>query len=634
MLSEPATFRAVTVSSPFYLELSERTRTVTLPTIIDSLKRTGRFYALSWTPETALKRTHPFWDSDVYKTMEACCYFLMNHHDAQLRTDVEEIVGYIKNAQWGDGYINSYFTLHEPNNRFTNLRDKHELYCFGHLAEFAAAYFGLTGSQDLIDAVRRMLDLVRSVIFPKGGYPGHEELELALMRLYDITKEQSLLEAAGYLVRERGSKDKNGDSYFDREARARGEDPLDFFGNDSRATLGIPGGYAYMQAHAPLLEQCSIEGHCVRAMYFLTGAAHYALNDPACSHGVHDAVQLLFDNTVRQKMYITGGIGSIREFEGFGPNYRLPDLQIDGCYSESCASIGLIMLCERLLRHSLKGVYGDVIERAFFNCILGAISANGREFYYENPLRTKSGKIWARSTWFDTACCPPNIAKIIGLLPSYIYSIKDGLIAIHLFISSKFTAAIDGEQVTIQMDTGLPWIGNVKIEVVSPRRINIAIRIPAWGARTFKSSVPGEARDGYFYFSAISSSIKFEFSVTPKLVHAHPYCDKSEVAVVRGPLVYCAESPDNNFSLENIYVDIMQPVYEIGIQQIAGIPGVPFLEVQAEQRTIPRDNTQLYYDEIPPMTVEKKNLKLLPYFLRANRCGDGSMRVWLKKVPR
>lgn len=184
------------------------------------------------------------------------------------------------------------------------------------------------------------------------------------------------------------------------------------------------------------------------------------------------------------------------------------------------------------------------------------------------------------------------------------------------------------------MDTGLPWIGNVKIEVVSPRRINIAIRIPAWGARTFKSSVPGEARDGYFYFSAISSSIKFEFSVTPKLVHAHPYCDKSEVAVVRGPLVYCAESPDNNFSLENIYVDIMQPVYEIGIQQIAGIPGVPFLEVQAEQRTIPRDNTQLYYDEIPPMTVEKKNLKLLPYFLRANRCGDGSMRVWLKKVPR
>lgn len=223
-----------------------------------------------------------------------------------------------------------------------------------------------------------MLDLVRSVIFPKGGYPGHEELELALMRLYDITKEQSLLEAAGYLVRERGSKDKNGDSYFDREARARGEDPLDFFGNDSRATLGIPGGYAYMQAHAPLLEQCSIEGHCVRAMYFLTGAAHYALNDPACSHGVHDAVQLLFDNTVRQKMYITGGIGSIREFEGFGPNYRLPDLQIDGCYSESCASIGLIMLCERLLRHSLKGVYGDVIERAFFNCILGAISANGK----------------------------------------------------------------------------------------------------------------------------------------------------------------------------------------------------------------------------------------------------------------
>jgi len=286
----------------------------------------------------------------------------------------------IAEVDWAEKtrYINSYFTLHEPNHRFTNLRDMHELYCLGHLAELAAAYFALTGLQDLVDVVRRMLDLVRSVVFTKGGYPGHEELELALMRLYDITKDESFREAAGYLVRERGSKDENGDSYFDREARARGEDPLEFFGNNTRATRGIPSGYAYMQAHAPLLEQSSIEGHCVRAMYYLTGAAHYALEDPIGSQGIHGAVQHLFNNTVHQKMYITGGVGSIREFEGFGPNYRLPDLQIDGCYSESCASIGLIMLCERLLRHSLKGVYGDVMERAFFNCVLGAIGANGK----------------------------------------------------------------------------------------------------------------------------------------------------------------------------------------------------------------------------------------------------------------
>lgn len=254
----------------------------------------------------------------------------------------------------------------------------HELYCLGHLAEFAAAYFALTGSQALIDVVRRMLDLVRSTVFSKAGYPGHEELELGLMRLYDVTKDETLLKAVAYLVHERGTKDENGDSYFDREARARGKDPLDFFGNSNRATRGIPGGYAYMQAHATLLEQYSIEGHCVRAMYYLTGAAHYALEDQAGSTGIHEAVERLFENTVHKKMYITGGIGSIREFEGFGPGYRLPDLQIDGCYSESCASIGLITLCERRLRHALKGIYGDTMERAFFNCVLGAIGAEGK----------------------------------------------------------------------------------------------------------------------------------------------------------------------------------------------------------------------------------------------------------------
>jgi DUF1680 family protein len=258
----------------------------------------------------------------------------------------------------------------------------HELYCLGHLTEFAAAYYALTGSKDLIQVVRRMVELVREVVLPKGGYPGHPELELGLIRLYEITQDQIFLDTAGFFVRERGKKDENGQLYFDREAIARGGDPYDSLGGEVRPSFRYPRDYAYMQAHLPIVDQMSIEGHCVRAMYYVTGAAHYALMKPSETKDIQEAVQRLFNNTVNQKMYITGGIGSVARSEGFGPDYHLPDLQAGGCcYSETCASFALIMLCERLLRQSLRGVYGDVMERALLNCVLGAVGMEGKSFF-------------------------------------------------------------------------------------------------------------------------------------------------------------------------------------------------------------------------------------------------------------
>lgn len=208
------------------------------------------------------------------------------------------------------------------------------------------------------------------------------------------------------------------------------------------------------------------------------------------------------------------------------------------------------------------------------------------------------------------------------------------MVAIHLLISSTFTALIGGEQVTVRIDSGLPWAGNVQIKVESSKPIDVAIRIPEWTSRSFKSSIQGDSKDGYFFYRANSSPTEFELSVAPKFVCAHPDCDKNEVAVTRGPLVYCAESPDNDFDLEHIYIDTEETIVEAGSQRVGGISAIPFLKFQAEQRTAAKHITQLYYDEIPPNKVEMKTLRLLPYFARANRGGDGAMRVWLKRVLR
>ncbi|EFY96667.2 DUF1680 domain protein [Metarhizium robertsii] len=629
MSFEPAPIDRVSVSSPFYLQIDERMRKTTLQAILDSLKSTGRFYALSWTPESAPTKAHCFWDSDVYKTMEACCYYLMKKDDAQIRADVEEIVGYIKKAQWEDGYINSYFTLHDPNGRFTNLRDMHELYCMGHLAEFAVAYYQLTGSHDLIHVMRKATQLLRVAVLPKGGYPGHQELEIGLLRLYEITREGIFLETAEFFLRERGKKDENGRIYYDREALARDENPSNSPSEMLRRRFKTTHDYSYMQAHMPLVDQHTIEGHCVRAMYFVTGAAHYALVKPSETKDIRDAVHGLFNNAVKQKMYITGGLGSVAEYEGFGPDYHLPDLQGGGCYSETCASVALVFLCERLLRSGPNRLYGDVMERALLNCVLGAVGSQGAEFYYENPLATIAGQPWCRQKWFETSCCPPNVAKLMGMLPSLIFSTRGSTVAIHLFVSSVLKTVVDGHRVQVTMETPLPWEGTVRISVNCQKHVELAIRIPDWAAAGYTTSAKGHVREGYFYVSVVSSSeIRFSFPTQHKMVYAHPSTRKDEVAVTRGPIVYCAEGPDNNFDLETTYVDVTS-LREVGELDIDGWKGVPMLELDARVKS--KTDDTLYSWDNSGLTAERKTLKLIPFFLRMNRGGSGAMRVWFKK---
>ena len=514
----------------------------------------------------------------------------------------------------------------------------HELYCLGHLAEFAAAYHSLTGSDDLIEVVRRMVELVRKVVLPKGGYPGHQELELGLVRLYEITRDDIFLDTAGFFIRERGKHDENDQTYYDREAFARGADPYNFLGSENKSSFRHPRDYAYMQAHIPLVTQKSIEGHCVRAMYYLIGAQHYSLMAPD-TKDIQGAVQHLFNNTVNQKMYITGGIGSVARSEGFGPDYFLPDLQAGGCcYSETCASFGLIILCEKLLRENLHRVYGDVMERALLNCVLGAVSMQGGSFYYENPLATVAGAPWNRSKWFEVSCCPPNVAKLLGLLPSLPFSTRESTstIAIHLFLGSNFTTKLNGKDVSLKMETNVPWEGSVKITVDTQTKIELAIRIPSWAADDYKSSEKGEVKDGYLYIpigpSSSSTVIDLYLPTAPKFVYAHPKTRKNEVAITRGPLVYCAESPDNEFDLENTFVHA-KDIKEVRKIDIAGVKDVPILEVRAKVKTAPARNEPLYNARGTNLDPEEKPVILLPFFLRMHRGGSGAMRVWLSELP-
>ena len=376
-LYSPAPVRSVKWISPFCQHYDHLFRSTTLPAIIDILKDTGRFYCLTWTPESAPSAVHPFWDSDCYKSFEACCYFLMHEENARIREALNEYVEMVKNAQWEDGYLSSYYTVHGPKDRFTNLRDSHELYSIGHLSEFAVAYLDLTGSKDLIDVCRRFVELMHKTLIPKGGYDGHQELELALMRLYEATSDSLFLDTAGYLVRERGRSDEKGEIFFDHEAFARGVDPYKDF--REKANFRVPRDYGYMQARLPLVQNKEIEGHCVRAVYWLVGALHYALATPSDSEDILQAVHRLLDDMVDTKMYITGGLGAVARSEGFGPAYYLPDSREAGaCYSETCASFGMVVLCERLLRANLWSRYGDLMENNFVNCVLGAVSMDGQ----------------------------------------------------------------------------------------------------------------------------------------------------------------------------------------------------------------------------------------------------------------
>lgn len=627
----------VDVVSPFWCRMLDVTRTKTIPAIVKAQREADHWTCLTWKPGHAVK-PHQFWDSDIYKITEATCYILMKNEDAQLKDIVEEAVSMIENAQHPDGYINSYYTVRGIDKRWTNLRDNHELYCLGHLIEATVAYETLTKSGRLLNVAMKAIKHVDSLFGiengKKQGYPGHQEIEIGLLRLYEMTGDPLCLKVARYFILQRGVHDENDEIYYDYEAKARGGDPYDHMGSETKAYYHEPRDYGYHQADCPIVKADAVKGHSVRAMYYYTAATDlFRLigHEDDQVKPIEAALDRLWDDLVKGKIYVTGAIGSVRQWEGFGPAYQLPDLEEEGCYAETCATFALVNWCQRMLRLKLDSRYSDVMENGLYNGFLGAMSVEGDAFYYQNVLRTLSGKPKERSKWFGVACCPPNVAKLLANLGSLIYSYdpEANLVAVHLYIESELS--VPGSDAKIVQKTNMPWDGKITISVSGSA--SLALRIPGWAdEKDYTCSAEGQIRSGYLYIADLKdTSIELNFSLKPRKVYAHPKTGKDEVSIARGPLIYCLEDVDNSaVNLDEVAL-VDTDLKEANSKSIAGLDGVVTITAIAKQLENSR-NTNLYNQHPWEFADTKQEVTAIPYFLRANRGGEGAMRVWTKRL--
>ncbi len=627
----PVSYKSVRFGDGFWSPRIETNRTVTLPHIYRKLEETGRIAAF----DLEFERPVPspivliFGDSDPAKWVEAASYSLAVHPDPALAGIVNAVVDKVVAAQQPDGYLNTHFIRTQPDMRWKNLRDWHELYCAGHWMEAAVAHAEATGDRKLLDALCRYADHIDAT-FGRGpgklaGYPGHPEIELALVRLYRATGNDRYLRLATYFVDERGTQP----HYYDIEARARGEDPAAFWAKT----------YEYCQAHVPLREQEKVVGHAVRAVYLLSAATDLA-------HENRDATLLatagrLWDNLIGRRMYLTGGIGPSRHNEGFTLDYDLPD---ETAYAETCATIGLMLWAHRLAQFEGDRRYTDVLERGLYNGFLSGVSLAGDAFFYENPLASAGDR--QREPWFLCPCCPPNIARVLAGLGGYFYSTGPGAAWVHLYGSSTATLDVAGRPVTLRQVTRYPWDGAVRITVepAAAQRFTLHLRVPGW-CTDWQVHINGEplpdaapAANGYLALTCEwqpGDVVEFDMAMPIRTVYPHPAIRQLQgrVALQRGPLVYCLEAADHGAAdgaLDRLSVDPAavtggQFVHEDHPDLLGGVVVLRGPARVVDAADWPEGD--LYRTE-PPAT-RAVELLAVPYYAWANRA-PGEMRVWLR----
>jgi len=573
-----------------------------------------------------------FQDSDVAKWIEAASYSLVWHPDPALEKILDETVDIVCNAQQPDGYLNTYYIINGLEKRFTNLEGNHELYCFGHFLEGAIAYYEATGKRKLLDALIRYAECIDRLIGPEEGklhgYPGHEIAEMALMRLYAITKDEKHLKLAKYFIDRRGQKP----LYFKEESAKNNND---FYWKDSYFQ------YQYYQAGKPVREQNVAEGHAVRAAYLYSGMADIARTTGDAA--LLKACDALWNNIVNRQMYITGSIGQSAYGESFSYDYSLPN---DTVYAETCATIGLVFFARRMASITPKGTYGDVIEKALFNGIISGMSLDGKSFFYVNPLealpeaslkdhRMKHVKI-ERQKWFACACCPPNLARLIASLGSYIHSLGENSVYTHLFIGSEAKLKISGADVSVKIETKYPWEEKVDIgfAMSAKTKFKYYFRIPGWCVK-YSIRLNGieqtcAIEDGYALIDREWTSgdkISVVFDMPVNFVRANPHVRENigKTAVMRGPVVYCAEEEDNGKELFRLHTgnpsDITVRHEKDLLETVTTISFTGNREKDWEGES-------LY--GTADMVMEAKKITLIPYYAWANR-GPGEMTVWLNK---
>lgn len=596
-------FSDVKITGGYWKARQDINRSVTLKAVYDRFNETGRFEALKCDLRDGdTNIPHIFWDSDVAKWIEGASYILHSEKNDQAVEIIENAIDLIIKNSDENGYFNSHFLVAEKENRF-RLRECHELYCAGHLIEAAVAYYELTGKDRFLNAVKKYADYIERAfkIDNTAAFitPGHPEIELALVRLYKATGEKRYIELAKYFIDKRGNCDEPG-IYTD-------------WANEY-----------YSQDEIPVRERKTAEGHCVRALYLMCAAADiaYIYKD----NDLKTACERFFDSIVNKRMYITGGVGSSNMGESFTIDYDLPNRT---AYAETCAAISLAMFAERMLKFGADSRYSDIIERTMYNGIMSGISLDGKSFFYENPLEidpdfnnintsTKVKErfpITQRVEVFDCSCCPPNIMRFVASISGLIYGFDDNTVYINQYINSEG----DVNGIKIRQKTDYPNNGKITVRCNSNKK-QIAFRIPCW-CKSFNINKKYSIKNGYAYVDLDSEeNIELELDMPVRIISANRriHSDAGRIAVMRGPVVYCAEGIDNGADIKSIALPA-ESVFELAESEFL----LPILKTDAYR---PFESDSLYYEAVDD--YEKIPLTLIPYYAFANR-GESEMQVWL-----
>ncbi len=566
-----------------------------------------------------------FWDSDVGKWIEAAAYALSHKRDADIEAKIEAIVDDFEKAQAPDGYLNCWYLGREPEKRWSNLRDNHELYNAGHMLEGAIAYYETTGRRRWLDVMERYVEHIRQTFGTgpgqKRGYDGHEEIELALVKLYHLTKEKKHLDLAAYFINERGNQHPH---FFDVEREERekkGWEALQRYAH---------GNYEYSQTHKPVREQDKVVGHAVRAMYLYTAMADVAveLNDPA----LKKACETLWRDVMDTKMYVTAGLGPSAHNEGFTFDYDLPN---QTAYAETCASVALIFWAQRMLHLDLDGKYADVLERALYNGALSGLSRDGEHYFYLNPLESNGTP--SRWDWHTCPCCTMNVSRLVASVGGYFVSTAPDGVAFHLYGGISTTVDVGGTKVALRERSNYPWSGAVAISVdpETAKAFDVKLRVPGW-CRGATAKVNGEpvkldVVNGYATIHRTwqkGDTVALDLPMPVERTYANPsvVMDVGRVALTRGPLVYCVEEADNPGGTVQRFK--LPRKSEIAVKQSGLFDGI--VQLTASASAVDEAEFAPLYRNAPPKEAPA-TLTALPYYLWANR-GQGSMVVWIPEA--
>jgi len=572
-----------------------------------------------------------FQDSDFSKWIEAVGYSLSQHPDPALEKIADEAIDLVCAAQAEDGYLDTYYIINGMDAAWTNLRDHHELYCFGHLVEGAVAYYRATGKDKLLKAACRFADYVNDHFGleegKRRGYPGHEVAEMALVRLYEVTGEEKYLKLGAYFINERGQEP----SYFAQEEALRAA-------KENRPARKEP--YTYHQAHRPVREQDEAVGHAVRAVYLYSGMADIARMTQ--DESLLKACRQLWHSIANEKLYITGGIGGTHVGEAFSYPFDLPN---DSAYSETCAAIGLVFFARRMLQLEPDSRYADVMEQALYNTVLSGMALDGKSFFYVNPLsvnptackrdeRLRHVKS-VRQKWFGCACCPPNIARLVSSVAQYAYTQSEDTLFTHLYVGGSVSKEFGSCKLTMDMHANLPVTGNAKavIHTETPVKATLAFRLPGWSDSPSITCNGKEqaVRAGYVYLSGLwqeGDEILLDMPMPVRIWNADPRVreDIGQVALTRGPITFCAEEADNGADLHLLRVASLDPS-AVSVQEDSVFGHLTVRLSAPGKRLVPQEGG-LYRAAAAPAELDAQ-ITLVPYYAWANR-GEGEMRVWLR----